>query len=74
MPKPPETPSGSTPLDPNSSEFRRLIGSYPVLEFMLAKGIPLTRESYIALNWLEGIEEWTSEHEDDLPPPFRRRE
>jgi len=37
------------------------------VEVMRRLGIPLTRESFIAFNWPEPPEEWTGEHEAELP-------
>jgi hypothetical protein len=40
----------------------------PLLESMRANGVPITRENYIALNYLgEPPEHWTAEDEDGLP-------
>ena len=55
--------------------MQRQIGSSPVLKRMVEAGIPLTRENFIDLNWLgKPPEEWTAEHEADLPEMFRRGE
>jgi len=48
----------------------------PVVDTMLANGGPMTRERYIQAKYgLPGSEsyptEWTDEHEDSLPGPFR---
>lgn len=44
---------------------------------MLTHNMPLTRETWMALNYLdpnpEG-EEWTAEHEADVPEPFQNKE
>ena len=46
---------------------------YPVLDLMREEGLPLTREVYIQLNWWgEKPHPWTAEHEEELPPQFRR--
>ena len=46
----------------------------PILHAMQKHGVPLTRDNYIDLKY--GSEdmpaEWTEEHEDALPSPFRR--
>ena len=34
-------------------------------------GLAYSRENYIALNWPDGVEEWTWEHEEELPPDLR---
>jgi len=34
---------------------------------MREAGIPVTRENYIAVNWGEPVQEWTSELEAELP-------
>jgi len=36
-------------------------------EVMRRLGIPLTRDNFIAFNWPEPPEEWTAEHEEELP-------
>lgn len=38
---------------------------------MKSRGIPLTRENYIAYNWLDMPDPWTAEHEAALPEQFR---
>lgn len=40
---------------------------------MRERGIAETRENYIRLNWGHPIseEDWTPEHEDQLPPHLR---
>jgi hypothetical protein len=49
----------------------RYVSEYPTLAHMIAKGIPLTRDNYIALNWFDEPTIWTAEHEADVPPPLR---
>ena len=45
---------------------------YPLLAYMKAWGIEITRESYIALdNMGEPPEDWTPEDEEELPPELR---
>jgi hypothetical protein len=49
----------------------------PILDLMQGAGIPLTREHYISTKYgkpgsMDYPEEWTQEHEDDLPHPFQR--
>lgn len=44
----------------------------PMLQHMLDRGMPLTRETYIARNWPDEPEEWTAEHEMELPACFRK--
>jgi hypothetical protein len=42
---------------------------------MVDQGVPLTRQNYIDMNWLgKPPEEWTAEHEADLPEMFQHRE
>jgi len=42
-----------------------------VLQHMLQHNMPLNRETYIASNWMDEPEEWTAEHEDQVPECFR---
>ena len=39
----------------------------PVIILLKEKGLPLTRENYIALNWGEVPQPWTVELEQELP-------
>jgi len=40
----------------------------PVVERMMKRGIPVTRENYLDLNWPEGLpENYGFEHEASLP-------
>jgi hypothetical protein len=40
----------------------------PTLDYMIKKGIPLTRERWIKLNWLgDPPEPWCIEHEMEMP-------
>ena len=43
----------------------------PILQTMLRRGVPLTREAYVAMNWPDEPEEWTPEHEEQMPACFR---
>lgn len=47
MPDKPETPSAVTVLVPEMPEYRRIVGSSPVIQYMAKAGVPLTRENYI---------------------------
>ncbi len=47
--------------------------SYATLEWMRHNGVPITRENYIALNWMEVPGEWTPEHEGQLPEFLRQQ-
>jgi hypothetical protein len=38
---------------------------------MLQHNMPLNRETYIAMNWPDEPEEWTAEHEEQVPECFR---
>ena len=44
-------------------ELRRLSGSNPVLNYMIQRGLPLTRAKYIRLNWGQLPEEVDDEDE-----------
>jgi hypothetical protein len=44
----------------------------PTLAYMFNKGIPLTRERWIKLNWLcDPPQPWGVEHEMEVPAPWR---
>jgi hypothetical protein len=44
----------------------------PVLQLMRDRGIPITRENYIEMNWMgDPPEPWTAEDEDQLPEELR---
>lgn len=49
-------------------------GTNAVLEYLKANNLPLTRESYIAHNWLPIPDLWTAEHEMELPEEFQLTE
>ena len=53
-------------------EAEREAADFPVLLHMLQHGMPLNRETYIASNWMDEPEEWTAEHEMELPECFRK--
>jgi hypothetical protein len=39
---------------------------------MLERGLPLDRETYLAMNWGADLPEpWTAEHEEQVPEPLR---
>lgn len=57
---------------PGSSEFNDLQLEWPLLANMIRYNKPITRELYIALNWPEPPEEWTEDHEEELPPFLRQ--
>lgn len=49
----------------------------PIVRIMRGANVPLTRENYIETKYgkpgtMDHPEEWTDEHEDELPHPFRR--
>ena len=45
-----------------------------ILSHMIAHGMPLTRQTWIDLNWGSEVPNpWTAEDEAQLPPPFRRQ-
>jgi hypothetical protein len=50
----------------------RLRGEDSTLDWMMSKGMPLTRDSYILANWgPEPPEPWTAEHEAEIPEPLQ---
>ena len=61
--------------DPKSSnypaELRHLRGMYPVLDGMIQRKRPLTREVYLRLSYGEVPEVLSGEEEVEIPPPFR---
>jgi hypothetical protein len=56
-------------LSPNDPRVVELAKHDEVIQWMLAKHIPITREAYIESNHIFGEppKRWTSEHEDELP-------
>jgi hypothetical protein len=67
----PETTNSQKPSGvflPSTEDLKTLSGTDPVLAYMIAENIPLTRENYIAVNWLgDPPDPWTGEDEDELP-------
>ena len=53
------------------SEALKHQAGYPTLQLMVEYGTPLTREEFIRSNWMGEPEEWTAEHEAEVPPPLR---
>ena len=53
------------------AELRHLRGMYPVLDDMIRRQRPLTRDVYLRLSYGEVPTELSGEEEADLPPPFR---
>lgn len=59
---------------PNWQAIRQMS---PVVDMMMKSGTPLTRENYITAAYgkpgtADYPEEWTDEHEAELPEPFQR--
>jgi hypothetical protein len=53
-------------------ELRRLAGMDPLVEHFLKEGRPLTRETYLAFNYPDGVEEpLDPELESELPYPLQ---
>jgi hypothetical protein len=53
-------------------QYQRLIGSDGILEMMVRRNVPLTRDNYVAIaNAGRPDEAWTHEHEASLPHIFR---
>jgi hypothetical protein len=48
-------------------------GQDPTLEYMKKKGIRLTRENYLALDYVEPNPVLGEEQEAQLPPEFRKK-
>jgi hypothetical protein len=60
--------------DPIPNEMAQLfLDADPMVQFMRLKGIPVTRENYIALGWCSQDlpERWTAEYEANLPSLLR---
>lgn len=52
--------------------LNRLVGEYPLIEMMLHHGIPVTRESYLSLNFPDGVPDpLPAEEEEQLPEPLQ---
>lgn len=77
MPKQPD----SNPTEPQDSTLRArlepLRGQDPIVDQMLSQNLPLTREMWMSMNYLDPNpedENWTSAHEADVPEPFQNPE
>lgn len=60
-----------TPKQGNSSqsvpaELRHLVGSNPVLSYMIQKGYPLTKEIYVDINWGDELPEEIDGEEQEV--------
>ncbi len=54
------------------AELARLRGTDPVLDGMMRRKEPLTRDMYLALNYGPDLPvPWTAEHEAEVPAPFQ---
>jgi hypothetical protein len=57
-------------IDPRILEAAKDDG---ILRHMIRAGVPLTREKWLSMNYLgHPPQPWTSEHEAEVPEPFRR--
>lgn len=73
-------PAGPTAVDDGERPIslavaRRYAHEDPTLASMIEKGIPLTRNAWLMLNYgaeLPKGDDWNSEHEAGLPEPFQR--
>ena len=54
------------------AELRALAGSNAVLHWILLKNRPLTRETYVAMNYPDGAPVWDAELESMPPKPFQK--
>ena len=61
--------TGREQLEP---ELRALAGSDAVLDWMLLKDRPLTRETYMAMSYPDGPPKWDAELESMLPKPLQK--
>jgi hypothetical protein len=51
---------------------RKAASTSPLMDWMRSRGIPLTRENYLRLEYPEGLPEpWTAELEAELPAEIR---
>src|SRR5690349_3854984 len=66
-PKKPASPKRRGVFLPSTEELRTLAGTDRVLRFMMDNGLPMTRDSYIAINWGPTSKPWTHEHEAEMP-------
>jgi hypothetical protein len=73
-PEKPTLPKPSGEFSPSTEELRDLAGTDHILKFMMDNGLPLGRDTYIAINWGEEPEPWTHEHEDELPEFMQRND
>ena len=56
-------------------QYQRLIGSNGILEMMVRRNVPLTRDNYVAIaNAGRPDEAWTHEHEANVPAILRSSE
>ena len=56
---------------------QREVDSHPILQSMIARGKPLTRNSYIAQTYAGDIpddDDWNAEHEMELPKCFQHND
>lgn len=53
-------------------ELTPLAGSDATLQRMLKTNRPLTKETWMAMNWPEGAPKMTAELEQQIPEPLRR--
>ena len=48
-------------------DLETLYGNDPIVKVLDQKGLPITRENWIELNWPTKPNPWTTEHEEEIP-------
>ncbi len=54
------------------NDGKMLLRDDPLAKWMLSNGIPVSRESYMHMNWGNKLPEWTPELEAELPEELQR--
>jgi len=53
------------------SEAQKFADEDPILERMIRKGLPLSRDTYLTLAWGVVPKDWDAEHEAEVPECFQ---
>ena len=56
----------------SQAESTTPLGTYPTLDYMVKEELPLDRETYLSLAYLDKDKVLTSEEEMEVPPEFRK--
>jgi len=70
---PQAAPSFPSPSGVAGSKLKGLPAEHPSLEYMQKNNIPMTRESYLALNYGDPNFKLDAEGESMLPPQFQKK-